>query len=152
LAGKLSVIAHHEGGLAFRAKSESGHEVVMDASAAAGGEDRGIRPMEMLLAGLAGCTGIDIISILKKMRQDVTDYEVRVSGERAEEHPKVFTHIVVEHVVTGHNLVAANVARAVELSATRYCSVSATLEGVAKVEHKYTLIEQAQDEQVVNPA
>lgn len=142
MASTMQVSAELVGPLSFRARTGSGHEVTMDASPEAGGENRGMRPMEMLLAGLAGCTGMDVASILRKMRQDVTGYEVRVTGERAEEHPKVYTHIVVEHVVRGRNLVEANVARAVELSATRYCSASAMLEKAARVEHKYTILQE----------
>src|SRR5689334_1692885 len=79
------------GNMAFRAITESGHEVVMDAAPEVGGTDTGPRPMELLLVGLGGCTGMDVISMLRKMRQDVTDYQIEISGERATEHPKVYT-------------------------------------------------------------
>lgn len=129
--------------MGFRAETGSGHEVLMDAAPDVGGEDRGARPMELLLVGLAGCTGMDVISILRKMRQDITGYEVRAIGERAEEHPRRYTRIVVEHIVRGRGVTEANVARAVELSATRYCAVSATLEKAASVEHRYSIVEEA---------
>jgi putative redox protein len=127
--------------MAFRATTDTGHEVVMDAAADAGGTDRGARPMELLLVGLGGCTGMDVISILRKMRQEVTAYQIRVSAERAPEHPKVFTTIHVEHIVHGHGLNSASVKHAVELSATRYCSVLFMLGRVAQISESYTLIE-----------
>src|SRR5579859_4777368 len=92
------------GNMAFRAVTETGHEVVMDAAPEVGGTDTGPRPMELLLVGLGGCTGMDVISMLRKMRQDVTDYEIEISGERATEHPKVYTSIRVEHIVRGRGL------------------------------------------------
>lgn len=143
MAVTTRVSARLDGAMGFRAETPSGHEVLMDASPEVGGENRGVRPLELLLVGLAGCTGMDVISILRKMRQDVTGYEVSVSGERADEHPRVYTRIVVEHILRGRGLVEANVARAVELSATRYCSASAMLEKAARVEHRYTIVEEA---------
>jgi putative redox protein len=97
----------------------------------------------MLLGGLGGCTGMDVITILRKMRQDVTGYEVRLRAERASEHPKVFTAIFVEHVVHGRELSAESVRRAVELSATRYCSASAMLGKVAHIEESYRIVDDA---------
>jgi putative redox protein len=131
------------GGLRFDAVAGSGHTVVLDAALEHGGQDAGFRPMELLLAGLAGCTGMDVISILGKKRQDVTGYEVRVRGERAEEHPMVFTDIIVEHVVTGHHVDPAAVARAVELSETKYCGAGAMLRKTARLRHTYQVHEAA---------
>jgi putative redox protein len=99
--------------------------------------------MELLMAGLGGCTGMDVISILRKMRQDVTSYEVQVSGERAAEHPKIFTRILVEHVVRGRQLKVDSVKHAVELSATRYCPAAAMLGHAAHIEHTYRVIDEA---------
>ncbi len=130
-------------GMAFRGESGSGHAIVMDSAAAHGGKDGGARPMEVVLLALGGCTGMDVISILRKMRQDVTHYEVRVHGERTEQQPTVFTEITVEHVVRGHNLNLQNVVHAVELSATKYCPVSAMLSLSAKVEERYRVIEES---------
>jgi putative redox protein len=121
----------------FRARTNSGTELLLDASPAVGGEGAGPTPMELVLVALAGCTGMDVISILRKMRQDVTGYEVQVQAERADEHPRVYTAITVEHIVRGRDLNEANVARAVELSATRYCPVSAMLGASAQVTHAY---------------
>ncbi|MFN8558457.1 MAG: OsmC family protein [Dehalococcoidia bacterium] len=127
-------------GMSFRIRTGSGHELVLDSAADVGGQDRGPRPMEMVLVALAGCTGMDVISILRKMRQDVTGYEVRVVGaERAPEHPKIYTKVTVEHIVRGHNLAEASVARAVDLSATRYCPVSAMIADGGEVTHTYRI-------------
>ena len=131
------------GNMAFRAITETGHEVVMDAAPEVGGSDTGPRPMELLLVGLGGCTGMDVISMLRKMRQDVTDYQIQISGERATEHPKVFTSIHVAHVVRGRGLNPESVRRAVELSATRYCSAAAMLGRAAHIEERYRVIDDA---------
>ncbi len=104
-----------------------------------GGDDDGFRPMELLLIGLAGCTAMDAISIMQKKKQDVTHYEVRAHADRAGEHPRVFTHIVLEYIFTGHNLDQAAAERSVELSATRYCPAQAMFSKVATIETKITL-------------
>jgi putative redox protein len=130
-------------GMAFTATAGSGHSIPLDASVEDGGQDHGSRPMELLLLGLGGCTGMDVITILRKKRQDVTGYEVRVSGERASSYPMVFTRIAVEHVVRGYNLSEEAVRRAVELSATRYCSAAAMLGKVARIEESYRVVEDA---------
>jgi len=130
------------GNMAFRAVTETGHEVVMDAAPEVGGTDTGPRPMELLLVGLGGCTGMDVISMLRKMRQDVTDYEIEISGERATEHPKVYTSIRVEHIVRGRGLNPESIRRAVELSATRYCSAAAMLGRVAHIDESYRVIDE----------
>src|SRR5579859_4496059 len=129
--------------MAFRATTGTGHVVVMDAAPEVGGGDAGPRPMEMLLVGLGGCTGMDVISMLRKMHQHVSGYQIRLSGERANDHPKIFTSISVEHVVRGRELSADAVRRAVELSATRYCSAAAMLNRAAHVEETYRLIDDA---------
>jgi putative redox protein len=116
--------------------------VTVDASVPDGGEDSGFRPMELLLVGLAGCTGMDVISILRKKRQEVTGYEVRVQGTRAETHPMLFTDIVVEHHITGRQVDPAAVARAIELSESRYCGAGAMLGKVAKLRHSYRVTEE----------
>jgi putative redox protein len=97
--------------------------------------------MELLLVALAGCTGMDVIAILRKKRQQVTGYEVLVRGVRAQEHPRVYTHITVEHLVTGHNVDPAALARAIELSEAKYCGVSKTLDKTARIETAYRIIE-----------
>jgi putative redox protein len=133
-------------GMAFDATAGSGHTVRVDSSPDVGGQNRGPRPMELLLLGLGSCTAMDVISILRKMRQDVTAYEVNVSGERAEQHPMVFTRIFVEHVVTGRNLSDALVKKAVQLSEHKYCGASAMLGKVAQVEHTCRVVEAATED------
>lgn len=128
-------------GMAFSAQAGSGHTVLLDAAEHGGGHDLGFRPMEMLLVGLSGCTGMDVISILRKKQQQVTKYEIFVRGERAEDHPMVFTDITVEHVVTGHNINPQAVARAIELSETKYCGAGATLGKTAHLKHTFRIVE-----------
>ncbi len=128
-------------GMQFAALAGSGHTVVLDAAEHGGGQGAGFVPMEMLLVGLAGCTGMDVISILRKKRQDVTGYEVHVHGERAEDHPMVFTDIIVEHIVTGHDVSPEAVARAIELSETKYCGAGAMLGKTAKLIHTFRIVE-----------
>ena len=126
-------------GMAFDATSGSGHTIRMDAAPDHGGQDSAASPMEMLLVSLGGCTGMDVISILRKMRQEVTAYRVEVCGTRRDEHPRIFTAIEVEHVVSGPKLDPKQIARAVELSSERYCSVSAMLGVAADVRHTFRI-------------
>ncbi|MBV9894843.1 MAG: OsmC family protein [Chloroflexi bacterium] len=140
--------------MTFRANTASGHEVILDASPDVGGSGAGATPMELLMASLGGCTGMDVISVLRKMRQDVTGYEVRVSGDRAPEHPKIFTSIQVEHVVRGRKLSEQMVKRAVELSATRYCPAAAMLGRAARIEDLYRIIDEDSGQErvgILNP-
>ena len=127
--------------MSFVGESDSGHSVVMDGSPEAGGRDLGIRPMEMLLLGLGGCTAFDVISILRKARQQVVDCEVELEAERAEEIPRVFTKIHVHFIVSGKNLEATRVAKAVALSADKYCSASRMLEKTATITHDFEVID-----------
>jgi len=112
MAEVMTARATLETGMRFDAQAGSGHHVILDAAEHGGGANQGFRPMELLLVGLAGCTGMDVISILRKKRQHVTGYEVQVRDVRAEEHPMVFVEITVEHVVTGHQIQPEAVARA----------------------------------------
>lgn len=105
-----------------------------------GGDNDGFRPMELILVGLAGCTAMDVISILKKKQQQVTQFEVKVHGDRATEHPKVFTEIVVEYIVKGKKIDPAAVQRAVDLSVEKYCPVEAMLKKSVKIESKITIL------------
>ncbi len=102
----------------------------------------GTSPMEMVLMAMAGCTAMDVISILKKKRQDVTGFEVRVHGDRAEQHPRVYTHITLEYVVTGRHVEEAAVQRSIQLSLEKYCSVHAMLSKAVPIEHSYRVIEE----------
>jgi putative redox protein len=128
-------------GMAFNVETGSGHTVALDATPEHGGQGAGPSPMETLLVGLAGCTGMDVIALLRKMRQDVTSYEVLVLGFQRDEHPRVFASVEVEHRVRGRGLAQAMVEKAVNLSATRYCGASATLAGVGDVRHRVTIEE-----------
>ncbi len=125
--------------MSFVGESDSGHSVVMDSSPDFGGRDLGIRPMEMLLLGLGGCTGIDVVSILQKSRQDLVDCEVEIEAERAAEIPKVFTKIHVHFIVSGNDLDPKKVANAVSLSADKYCSASRMLEKAAEITHDFEI-------------
>ncbi len=135
----MGAMAIWKGKLAFDGTTHSGFSVPMDSSIESGGGGKGFRPIELLLVGLAGCTAMDVISILEKKRQDVTSFEVRVNGERASEHPKVYTHILVEYVLSGKDIDLTAVERAVELSETKYCSAYSMLSKAAKIEHKITI-------------
>lgn len=130
-------------GVSFVGESESGHAVVLDGPPDAGGRNIGMRPMEMLLIGMAGCSAFDVVSILQKGRLPVRDCRVEVSAERAAEIPKVFTQIHVHFVVSGANLKPAQVARAVQLSAEKYCSASIMLGQVATLTHDFEVIDDA---------
>jgi putative redox protein len=130
-------------GTSFQATSGSGHTILLDNAAEHGGQNLGPTPMELLLLGLGGCTGMDVIAMLHKQRQDVTAYQVQVVGERADTHPKVYTHIVVTHVVRGRNLNPRLIAHAVELSATKYCPASAMLGAVARIEEVVRITDEA---------
>lgn len=129
-------------GAMFLGESGSGHTVVMDGPPDAGGRNMGVRPMETVLIGLGGCASYDVVSILKKARQDIRDVQTVLEAERAETEPKVFTKVHVRFVVTGKQLKEAHVKRAVELSAEKYCSASIMF-GRAGVEmtHDYEIVE-----------
>lgn len=127
----------------FMGQSGSGHLVMMDGPPEAGGNNLAARPMEMLLLGLGGCSSFDVVSILRKSRQQVTGCELELKSERAETEPKVFTAIDLHFVVTGKQLREAAVKRAVELSAEKYCSASIMLERAGvKITHSYSIVEQ----------
>lgn len=125
----------------FVGESASGHAVVMDGPPDHGGRNLGPRPMEMLLLGMGGCTSFDVVSILKKARQAITDCVAEISAERADTDPKVFTKIHVHFIVTGQGLKEAQVKRAVELSAEKYCSASIMLGKAAEITHDYEIVE-----------
>jgi putative redox protein len=126
-------------GAAMLGESGSGHGIVMDGPPELGGRNLGIRPMEMLLIGMGGCTEFDVLLILRKSRQAVTDCVVELTAERAESDPKVFTRIHAHFVVTGRGLDPERVARAIELSATKYCSASIMLGASAEVTHDFEI-------------
>jgi putative redox protein len=128
----------------FVAESASGHAIVIDGPPDHGGRNLGMRPMEMVLVGLGGCTSMDVIEILKKSRQDVTNCVTQLTAERADGIPAVFTRIHVHFVVSGRNLKPHHVERAVELSATKYCSASLMLErGGVAITHSFEIADAA---------
>ncbi|PID33986.1 MAG: peroxiredoxin [Thiotrichales bacterium] len=129
--------------MSFVGESGSGHSIVMDASPEAGGRDLGVRPMEMLLLGLGGCASIDVVMILQRSRQAITDCTVEIAAERAETEPKVFTKIHLHFVVEGHHLAEDRVKRAINLSAEKYCSASRMLGKTAEITHDYEVLEVA---------
>jgi len=127
-------------GLQFVGSASSGHAVVMDADFGVGGNNTASRPMELLLIGIGGCSGMDVVSILKKKKQDITGLEINVKGGQADTYPKKFTDIDLEFVVKGKNISEDAVKRSIELSMNKYCSVKASLEVSAKVRFSYKII------------
>ena len=128
-------------GASFKGESGSGHTVIMDGPPDAGGKDLGVRPMEMILLGVGGCTAFDVMLILQRGRQAVTDCVVALEATRADTEPKVFTHIHIHFVVTGNDLSEKHVKRAIELSADKYCSASIMLKKAVEITHDYEIIE-----------
>jgi putative redox protein len=135
----VEVIVSWKNKLSFSGRGENGFSVPLDAETAVGGDNNGFEPMELIAIGLAGCTAMDTISILKKKQQEVTAFEVQVHAERSGEFPKVFTHIILEYIIEGHNVDPAAVERSIELSATKYCPAQAMLSKACKIEHKYSI-------------
>jgi putative redox protein len=131
-------------GVMFVGESGSGHSVVMDGAPAAGGRNLGVRPMEMMLLGLGGCSAFDVMLILKRGREAVTDCVVELDGERVETDPKVFTKVTMRYVVTGRKLDRKKVERAVQLSAEKYCSATAMFSKTAQLEHAIEIVEAAE--------
>ena len=128
-------------GLLMVGKSDSGHTITMDGPPESGGENLGVRPMEMLLLGVAGCTMIDVVTTLKKMRQDLSHLETKINAERATDHPKVFTNIHIQFIVKGKDLDSKKVDKAITLSAEKYCSASIMLGEMATITHDFEVIE-----------
>ncbi len=132
--------------MAFTGTADSGFSIQLDSKKEVGGEGRGFIPMELMAVSLAGCTAMDVISILHKKRQDVTDFEVRVNAPRAEEHPKVFTSAAIDYLVTGHNLDEKAVLRAIQLTSENYCPAQAMLGKAMPIDLHYQIFEEEGDE------
>lgn len=130
-----------QGKLAFVGVGDRGYALPLDGSTVNGGEEKGFAPFELLALGVASCTGMDVISILQKKRQEVTGFEVRFHGDRAAEHPKVFTRMEIEYVVTGRHLDPVAVERAVQLSEEKYCGAEAMFRKILPIEHRITVVE-----------
>ena len=128
-------------GMLMVGKSHSGHSITMDGPPEIGGENLGVRPMEMLLLGVAGCTMIDVVTTLKKMRQELTHCETKVNAERADDHPKVFTYIHIQFIIKGKGLDTKKVEKAITLSAEKYCSASIMLGKTASITHDFEIVE-----------
>jgi putative redox protein len=127
-------------GMQFSGIADSGHEVMMDASLSVGGKDRGIRPSELIPVSFGGCSGMDVISILRKKKQEVTGLAINVKSEQAPSHPHKFTSLHIEYEIKGRDLSEEAVKRAIELSLDRYCSVGATLGMSANITHSYRIV------------
>lgn len=129
-------------GMQFVGEADSRHAIVMDSDSSVGGSNTGLRPTELILIGLGGCSGMDVVSILKKKKQQVTGLEILVDGKKAEAYPMKFTDISIEFVVKGKDISEQAVKRAVQLSMDKYCSVKATLEGSANVTFSFRIVEE----------
>jgi putative redox protein len=129
------------GEASFVAETETGHELVMDGSPEHGGQNKGPRPMELVLTGMGGCTAFDVVLILRRSRQDIRDCVAEIDAERADEVPKVFTRIHVHFVVSGRDLDPSRVERAIKLSAEKYCSASIMLGKTAEITHDFEIVE-----------
>jgi len=127
--------------MSFEGTSDSGFKVPLGTVPAVGGDNDGFRPLELLAVGLAGCTAMDVISILSKKKQNVHDFEVKVHADRAEEHPQVFTHLTIEYIVSGNDIDRAAVERAVELSESKYCPAQAMFKKIAPIDLVITINE-----------
>ncbi|HZW04206.1 MAG TPA: OsmC family protein [Anaerolineaceae bacterium] len=138
MEAKVTWMKHN---LQFEGTADSGFDITLDTRRDQGGDESGFRPIELLAVGLAGCTAMDVISILKKKGQDVTDFQVLAHVQRAEAHPRRMTHVELEYVVSGHQIDPAAVERAIQLSEEKYCSASATLRPGVPIEHKYRIID-----------
>jgi putative redox protein len=126
----------------FMGTSSSGHTLSMDADEESGGHNTGFRPMELLLVGFGGCSGMDVISILRKKRQQVTGLEINVKGEKSDTAPKIYKEVQIEYVVKGKGVEKGAVERAIELSLEKYCSVGATLAKAGTITHSYRIVEE----------
>ena len=136
-------------GLSFEGVADSGHSLNLDGDPGVGGTGDGFRPMELMALSLAGCTAMDVISILQKKRQAVSGFEVQVEAQRAEEHPKVFTGAVIRYLVSGQGVDEAAVLRAIELSTQRYCPAQAMLGQVFPIDLRYALYEMGEGERTL---
>jgi putative redox protein len=132
-----------QGKLSFTGTADTGFEVPLGANPKVGGDNDGFRPLELMAVSLAGCTAMDVISILQKKRQEITDFRVEVDAARADEHPRVLTEAVIEYHVTGKEIDEKAVVRAIELSATRYCPAQSMLAKVFPMELKYFIYDDA---------
>ncbi len=128
-------------GVRFEAKAGSGHHLTIDGPQEAGGTDAGFRPMELMLLALGGCMAFDVLMILRKMRLEITSYTLNLEGERADDPPKVYTAVRLEHAFKGVGLKPESIKRAIELAETTYCSASAMFAKTAKITNTFRILE-----------
>lgn len=140
MATKKAIVKQIQG-ITFVGKTDSNHWVTMDGPESFGGSDAGIRPKELLMLSIGGCTGSDVTSILAKKKIKLDGFEINISADVAEEHPQVFTKMHLEYVFYGNNIPAKDIERAIELSLTKYCSVTAMLQKAMPIEHSYKIVE-----------
>ena len=139
MSTKKAIVKHIKG-VTFIGKSDSNHWVTMDGPESFGGSDAGSRPKELLLIALGGCTGSDVITILQKKKVQISNFEMNISADVAEEHPQVFTKINVEYVFHGKDIQEKDVERAIELSQTKYCSVTHMLKKAVEITHSFKIV------------
>ena len=137
---KSSTVVYRDD-MVFTGYSSNDHSIPLDAATAFGGHNAGASPMELMLTALGGCTGMDVVSILRKKKQDFTNLEIHVSGIRGDEHPKVYTEITVHFKITGRGIKESAVTRAIELSRDTYCAAAATLRHTAEITYTHEIIE-----------
>ncbi|MHB1130871.1 MAG: OsmC family protein [Chloroflexota bacterium] len=138
---KMTAVVTLQENVRWTAQAGSGHSVTIDGPVEAGGEDAGFRPMELMLLALGGCMAYDMLMILRRMREDVTSYELKLDGTRADEPPTVYTNVTLEHTITGVGINEANVKRALNLAESKYCSASAMFSKTAKLTHSLNIVE-----------
>jgi putative redox protein len=124
----------------FRGNAPNGHQLTIDTGTDHGGHALGLEPLDLVLIALGGCMGMDVISIMRKKRQEVTNYTIRVVAQQSDEHPRVYTHIELEHIIAGRNIDETAVMRSIELAEAKYCPVSAMLRGTVEIHHRYQII------------
>jgi putative redox protein len=129
-------------GIRFEGTSVFGHRIVTDGARAAGGRESGYKPTELVMYGLAGCTGVDVVSILTKMRQNISGVEIEVKGYQPDDYPKLFNRIEIKYIFTGKNLDRDKIEQAIKLSEEKYCSVSLTLRGIANITSTFEIREE----------
>ena len=138
----MKVVVRHSGDMSFIGKSDSNHWVIMDASKNVGGEETSVKPMELILIGLGGCTGMDVISILNKMRVKLDKFEVNIDAQQVKDYPKIFNKVRIEYIFYGIDLKKENLEKAIKLSQEKYCPVSAMLRKTAELTYSYKVFEQ----------
>lgn len=136
----MNALVRYTGNMTFLGKSDTNHYIVMDTSKKIGGEESASKPVELILIGLGGCTGVDVVSILKKMRVPFDNLEILISAEQSDDFPKVFTKIHIEYIFYGSSLKKEHVERAINLSKEKYCSISAMLSKSAEISHSYKIV------------